>query len=156
MLSFDRQTQFETWLRQCPIEPQRLSYGVERKLDGLTITCSWTLPALTSNDSTAQACGAGASCSHADHAEPAKVDASAELSETLARMERLKAAMPPEALAMVTQMADDGSRPTGGSALASMLLQRGAASGDTSAKAVRETLGAMGLAIPKPPGQPLE
>lgn len=48
MLRFKQQDEFEAWLRACPLEQRRLSYGVTRSGDDgiLSVDCSWRTPAL--------------------------------------------------------------------------------------------------------------
>lgn len=66
MLRFEQQDEFEAWLRACPLEQRRLSYGVIRSgVDGiLSVNCSWRTPALETGVSavrgTVSACASSA------------------------------------------------------------------------------------------------
>ena len=139
MLAFERQFAFETWLAQCPLEHAFPStYSVERKVDQLTISCSWTVAPQTRRF---------------HHAlEPTAAELAANIS-------KLKALVPPEAMTafMSGTMSSEASASGTGAALAAMLAQR-CASGppDTSAAGVRETLSMIGMMMPKPPGRSID
>ena len=161
MLAFERQSAFETWLAQCPLEHAFPStYSVERKVDQLTISCSWTVAPQTGRQVASAANGAGLGRPRLDPSGsdmPHQAAAEPTAAELAANISKLKALVPPEA--MTAFMSGTMSREAGasGAALAAMLAQR-CASGppDTSAAGVRETLSMIGMMMPKPPGRSID
>ena len=167
MLAFERQSAFETWLAQCPLEHAFPStYSVERKVDQLTISCSWTVAPQTGRQVASAANGAGLGRPAEDPSGsdmPHQAAAEPTAAELAANISKLKALVPPEAMTAfmsgTMSLGRCSSREAGasGAALAAMLAQR-CASGppDTSAASVRETLSMIGMMMPKPPGRSID
>lgn len=153
MLAFERQARFEQWLQQCPLDQRCMKYSVERKFDGLTVTCSWTLPA-------------GVPVATAPHPPPAVVatdqepksdqgnDTAAEIAATRDKMAALQKMIASASANSGASSTDSGggSGNNGGAAIAAKLLERGAPGSDTSVEGVRAALQSIGVALPKPPG----
>ena len=177
MLAFDRQAAFEAWLQQCPLDERSLRYGVERRFEGLTVTCSWTLPAApvktkaipTSGSKMplaldpAQLAGGRKDESQAesqlaggtkDEFQLDDEQIAAEIATTRSKLAELQKVIPAEVL---QEMAAGASRTSPGATMAAMLMQqRGAAGADTSAEGVRAAMSAMGVSLPKPPGRAMD
>lgn len=174
MLSFAAQSDFEAWLKKCPLDSRGLTYRVERKggSEALTVALSWEVSAPPSASPTldSDAARVGSSSDGGDNNQR-------EIAETRARLAQMQAAISatstgPFAAALMKRIEHAGggdenaaaSPEGGGAAVAAMLLSRYkeqtsgsavAAGPDTSAEAVRATLSQLGVVLPQPPGRSL-
>ena len=116
MLAFERQSAFETWLAQCPLEHAFPStYRVERKVDQLTISCSWTVAPQTGRQVASAANGAGLGRPAPDPSgsdKPHQAAAEPTAAELAANISKLKALVPPEAMTAFMSGNRGSSRPS--------------------------------------------
>ena len=146
MLSFSAQSDFEAWLRRCPLDSRTLTYRVERKggSEALTVGLSWEVCAPPSSAPLPASEVALASSAPASGTPPRAVSDLSdegdsnqrEIADTRARLAQMQAAISaastgPFAAALMKRIehggGDDSGPPSpdgGGAAVAAMLLHR--------------------------------
>ena len=156
MLSFQKQTEFERWLRACPLGTRGLTYSVTRSADDgvLSVGCTWRTLACV--EPASRACVETALPSEPHIAPrsatpPADGEAACEGAAEAAEAERLREQLARMRSFVAGQGAPAGEYAKGQQALAAMMRAREA--GASTREQVRACLGAgLGAEYPSPPG----